>query len=157
MLPHHYRFLNTMGLCRILHNAHMFCLIHPAEIITFRLDKSPTTTTLPPPVPRSTRSLRRNFATLVKKNLFSSITIRHPHHQIGCGDINNIIAQLSVDLLTPHLQHLPTNSHLRRTSSSRRPLIIVTNNQKNTTSAPGFSGMQINHPTQKTNYTIITA
>jgi hypothetical protein len=31
MLPHHNRFLNTMGLCRILLDAHMFYFIHPAE------------------------------------------------------------------------------------------------------------------------------
>jgi len=46
---------------------------------TFRLDVSTTTTTLPPPVPRSTRPLRRNSTTLVKHNFLLSINIRHPH------------------------------------------------------------------------------
>ncbi len=45
---------------------------------TFRLDKSVTTTTLPPLVPRSTRLLRRNHTTLTKYNLLSSITIHRP-------------------------------------------------------------------------------
>ncbi len=47
--------------------------------VTFRLDESTTTTTLPPPVPRSTRPLRRNSTTLAKHNLLLSINIRHPH------------------------------------------------------------------------------
>jgi hypothetical protein len=109
--------------------------------ITFRLDESTTTTTLPPPVPRSTQPLCRNSTTLVKHNLLSSITIRHPHCQIGHGNINKTIAQLLVDPLTPRLQHLPTKSRLRRTSLSRRPLIVVTNNKK-IAPAPRFSGVQ---------------
>jgi len=102
---------------------------------TFRLDESTTTTTLPPPIPRSTRPLSRNSTTLVKHNLLSSITICHPHRQIGHGDINKTISQLLVDPLTPRLQRLPTKSRLRRTSSSRRPIIFVTNNQKNSSRA----------------------
>ena len=31
MFHHHNRFLNTMGLCRILHDVHMFCFIHLVE------------------------------------------------------------------------------------------------------------------------------
>ncbi len=31
VFPHHNRFRNTMGSCRILHNVHMFCFIHQAE------------------------------------------------------------------------------------------------------------------------------
>ena len=108
---------------------------------TFRLDESTTTTTLPPPVPRSTRPLRRNSTTLVKHNLLLSITIRHPHRQIEHGDINKTISQLLVDPLTLRLQRSPTKSRLRRTSSSRRPLIVVTNNQK-IAPAPRFSGVQ---------------
>ena len=109
--------------------------------LTFRLDESTTTTTLPPPVPRSTRPLRRNSTTLVKHNLLLSINIRHPHRLIGHGDINKTISQLLVDPLTPCLQRSPTKHHLRRASSSRRPLIIVTNNQK-IAPAPRFSGVQ---------------
>ena len=108
---------------------------------TFCLDESTTTTTLPPPVPRSTRPLRRNSTTLVKHNLLLSINIRHPHRLIGHGDINKTISQLLVDPLTPCLQRSPTKHHLRRASSSRRPLIIVTNNQK-IAPAPRFSGVQ---------------
>ncbi len=74
--------------------------------------------------------LRRNHTTLTKYYLLSSITIRRRHRQIGHGDINKIILQLLGDLLTPHLQRLPTKSSLRHTSSSRCPLIFVTNNQK---------------------------
>jgi len=48
-------------------------------IATFCLNESTTTTTLPPPVPWSTRPLRRNSTTLVKHNLLLSINIRHPH------------------------------------------------------------------------------
>jgi len=95
-----------------------------AASATFRVDESTTITTLPPPVPRSTRPLRRNSTTLVKRNLLSSITIRHPHRQIGHGNINKTISQLLVDPLTPRLQRSPTKSRLRRTSSSRRPLIV---------------------------------
>ncbi len=67
---------------------------------TFRLDESTTTTPLPPPVPRSTQPLRRNSTTLVKHNSLLSITICHPHRQIGHGDINKTISQLLVDPLT---------------------------------------------------------
>ena len=95
-----------------------------------------------PSVPQSTRFLRRNHTTLTKYNLVSSITIRRCHHRIGHGDINKIILQLLGDLLTPHLQRLPTKSRLRRTSLSRRPLIFVTNNQKKIAPAPRFSGVQ---------------
>jgi hypothetical protein len=102
-----------------------------AKPTTFRLDESLPTTTLLPLVPQSTRLLRRNCTVLTKYNLLSSITIRHPHHQIGHGDINKIILQLLGDFLTPRLQRLPTKSRLRRTSSSRCTLIFVTNNQKN--------------------------
>ena len=80
---------------------------------TFRLDESLPTTTLLPSVPQSTRLLRRNHTTLTKYNLVSSITIRRHHRQIGHGDINKIIFQLRGDLLTPHLQRLPTKSRLR--------------------------------------------
>ena len=103
--------------------------------LTFRLDESLPTTTLLPPVPQSTRLLRRNHTTLTKYNLVSSITTRRRHRPIGHGDINKIILQLLGDLLTPHLQRLPTKSRFRRTSSSRRPLIFVTNNQKNSSRA----------------------
>jgi hypothetical protein len=68
--------------------------------------------------------------TLVKHNLSSSITIRYPHRQIGHGDIDKIISQLLVDLLTLRLQRLPTKSRLGRTSSSRCIVIFATNNQK---------------------------
>ena len=77
---------------------------------TFRLDESIATTTLLPPVPQSTRLLRRNHTTLPKFNLVSSITISRCHRQIGHSDINKIILQLLGDLLTPHLQHLPTKA-----------------------------------------------
>ena len=106
-------------------------LLSSGRSITFRLDKSLPTTTLLPSVPQSTQLLRRNHTTLTKYNLVSSITIRRRHCQIGHGNISKIILQLRGDLLTPHLQRLPTKSRLRRTSSSRRPLISVTNNQKN--------------------------
>jgi hypothetical protein len=102
----------------------------PCSTITFRLDESRTTTTLLPPVPQSTRLLRRNHTTLPKYNLLSSITIRRRHRQIGRGDINKIILQLLGDLLTPRMQRLPTKSRLGRTALSRCPLIFVTNNQK---------------------------
>jgi hypothetical protein len=105
-------------------------------IITFRLDESLPTTTLLPPVPQSTQLLRRNHTTLTKYNLLSSITIRRRHRQIGHGNINKIILQLLGDLLTPRLQRLPTKSCLRRTTSSRCPLIFVTNNQKKLAPAP---------------------
>jgi hypothetical protein len=108
---------------------------------TFRLDESTTTTNLPPFVPRSTRPLRRNSTTLVKHNLLLSINIRHPHRQIGHGDINKTISQFVVDPLTPRSQRPPTKGRLRRASLSRRPLISVTNNQK-IASAPRFSGVQ---------------
>ena len=93
---------------------------------TFRLDESLPTTTLLPPVPQSTRLLRRNYTTLTKYNLSSSIIIRRRHRQIGHGDINKIISQLLGYLLTPRLQRLPTKSRLRRTSPSRCTLIFVT-------------------------------
>jgi hypothetical protein len=111
----------------------VLCLL--MTLHTFRLDESTTTTTLPPPVPRSTRPLRRNSTTLAKHNLLLSINIRHPHRLIGHGDINKTISQLLVDPLTPCLQRSPTKHHLRRASSSRRPLIIVTNDQKNSSRA----------------------
>jgi len=79
--------------------------------------------------------------TLVKHNLLSSITIRHPHRQIGHGDINKTISQLLVDLLAPRLQRLPTKSRLGRTSSSSCIVIFATNSQK-IPSAPRFSGVQ---------------
>ena len=97
---------------------------------TFRLDESlATTTLLLPSVPQPTRLPRRNHTTLTKYDLVSSITIRRRHRQLGHGDINKIILQLWGDLLTPRLQCCRQN-RLRRTSSSRRPLISVTNNQK---------------------------
>jgi hypothetical protein len=69
--------------------------------------------------------------TLLKHNLLSSITIHHPHRQIGHDDINKTIEQLLVDLLTPRLQRLLTKSCLGRTSLFRCILIFVTNNNKN--------------------------
>jgi hypothetical protein len=59
--------------------------------ITFRLDKSVPTTTLPSLVSRSTLLLRRNSTTLINYNLLSSITIHRPHRQLGHGDINKTI------------------------------------------------------------------
>jgi len=117
---------------------------------TFHLDESTTTTTLPSIVPRSTRPLRRNSTTLVKHNLSSSITIHYPYHQLGHGDIDTIISQLLVDLLTLRLQRLPTKSRLGCTSSSRCIIILATNNQKIPSAQP-FSGMQkLKQPKQKT-------
>ena len=108
---------------------------------TFCLDESLPTATLLPLVPQSTRPLRRNYTTLTKYNLLSSIIIRHPHRQIGHGNINKIIWQLLGDLLTPRLQRLPTKSRLRCTSSSCRPL-ISSQTTKKIAPAPQFSGVQ---------------
>jgi len=108
---------------------------------TFRLDESIPTTTLLPPVPQSTRLLRRNHTTLTKFNLVSSITIRHHHHQIGHGNINKIILQLLGDLLTPHLQRLPTKA----ASDAHHRLAVLSSSSQTTKKiapAPRFSGVQ---------------
>ncbi len=126
------------SLVQIPTRIHFFSNFHVTAIFaistyrkpTFRLDESTTTTTLPSLVPWSTQPLHRNSTTLVKHNLSSSITTRYPHRQIGHGDIDKIISQPLVDLLTIRLQHLPTKSCLGRTSSSRCIVIFATNNQK---------------------------
>ncbi len=105
--------------CENTHKTHLLASVY----LTFRLDESTTTTPLPPPVPRSTRPLRRNSTTLVKHNLLLSINIRHPHRLIGHDNINKTISQLLVDPLTPCLQRSPTKHHLRRASSPRQTCV----------------------------------
>jgi hypothetical protein len=100
---------------------------------TFRLGESLPTTTLLSLAPQSTQLLRRNYTTLTKYNLLSSIIIRHP--------------PLSNKAQRYQQNHLTTSgcscdsalagvadkkSRLGRTSSSRFIVIVLTSNQKNT-------------------------
>jgi len=107
---------------------------------TFCLDESIPTTTLLPPVPQSTRLLRRNHTTLTKYNIVSSITILCCHCQIRHGDINKIILQLLGDLLTPHLQRMLTKA----TSDAHHRLVVLSSSSQTTKKiapAPQFSGV----------------